>query len=81
MDERKKLKITKEEVGQMFTDPHWSAKFPPVLTIAQVAELLQIPTSTLYQWKSQGKLVGCYQRTGKHLRFFRNRLILRIFNK
>ena len=81
MDSGKKMKVSKEEVGRMFTSPYWDERFPPVLTIAQAAELLQIPVSTLYQWKSQGKLVGYYQRTGKHLRFFRNRLILRIFNK
>ncbi|MCA9014766.1 MAG: hypothetical protein KDA77_05475 [Planctomycetaceae bacterium] len=40
-----------------------------------------MPKATLYQWRSEGRLTGCVQRVGKHLRFFRDRLILKVMNK
>lgn len=81
MSVRKPLKLSREEIAQSWEVGGWAAKYPPVLTIGQAAELLQIPKETLYQWRSQGKLTGCCQRTGKHLRFFRDRLVLKIMNE
>ena len=51
-----------------------------MLTVDQAAELLSVPKATLYAWKSQGKLKGCCQKLGKHLRFFRDRLIQTVMN-
>lgn len=81
MKERQTLKITQQEVTQAFSTGDWAAKYPPLLKIDQAAELLQIPKATLYQWRSEGRLTGCVQRVGKHLRFFRDRLVLKLMNK
>ena len=81
MTARNKLKITREEVTQNFSDVVWATKFPPILTVNQASEMLQISKSTLYQWRSEGKLSGCTQRLGKHLRFLRDRLFLTAMNK
>lgn len=62
-------------------DPNLASRFPPVLTTDQAAELLQVPKATLYDWSSRGLLKGCARKVGKHLRFFRDRLLLKIFNE
>jgi excisionase family DNA binding protein len=75
------LKLTKAEIGSAFADPHWAGEFPPVLSVEQAARLLQVPKATVYDWSSRGLLRGCSRRVGKHLRFFRDRLITTIFNE
>ncbi|QDV20641.1 Helix-turn-helix domain protein [Gimesia panareensis] len=81
MSERQTLKITGDEITQSFSVGEWADKYPPILTIDQAAELLQIPKATLYQWRSAGRLTGCVQRVGKHLRFLRDRLVLKLMSK
>ena len=75
------LKLTKPEIASAFDDPHWAGEFPPVLSVDQAARLLQVPKATVYDWSSRGLLRGCGRRLGKHLRFFRDRLIVRAFNE
>jgi excisionase family DNA binding protein len=75
------LKLTARELAGAFADPGWAGKFPPVLSVDQVAELLQVPKLTVYDWHSRGLLRGCCRKTGKYLRFFRARLVLLIFNQ
>jgi len=75
------MKLTSTEIDAAFADPHWAAKFPPIMTIQQAAELLQIPVATLYDWRSRGVLTGSCRKVGKHLRFFRNRLVQRVMNE
>lgn len=75
------LSLTTKEVTQAFSDACWSARYPPVLTCDQAAELLQVPKQTIYDWSSRGLLKGCSRRMGKHLRFFRDRFLLHVFNE
>jgi excisionase family DNA binding protein len=75
------LKLTAQEVAALFTDPVCCSRFPPLLTIDQAAELLQIPVATLYDWRSRGLLGNCSRRLGKHVRFYRDRLIHLVFNE
>jgi hypothetical protein len=75
------LKLSEKETAAAFSDPNWAATFPPVLSVEQAAGLLQVPIGTIYDWSSRGLLTGCSRRVGKHLRFFRDRLILTIFNE
>jgi excisionase family DNA binding protein len=75
------LRLTAQDVASTFADPVWGAKFPPVLTVDQAAELLQLPRQTLYDWSSRGLLRGCCRKVGKHLRFFRDRFLLLVFNE
>ena len=42
------LRLTATEVANAFSDPASGARFPPVLTIDQAAELIQLPKQTLY---------------------------------
>lgn len=75
------LKLNDQEIKSAFTEGPWAERFPPVLTIDQAAELIQIPKSTLYDWRSRGVLDRCSRRVGKRVRFFRDRLIQQIFNE
>lgn len=74
------LQLTKAEVADTFERGEWGTHFPPILSIDQAAELLQIPKQTIYDWRSRGLLKGCGRKVGKHLRFFRDRLILHVMN-
>jgi excisionase family DNA binding protein len=74
------LRLTARDLADAFADPAWAAKFPPVLSVDQAAALLQVPKATVYDWRSRGLLQGCSRRVGKHVRFFRDKLILQIFN-
>ena len=46
--------------------------YPPLLTVNQTAELVQIPKKTIYEWSSRGLLQGCSCRAGRHLRIHRD---------
>lgn len=75
------LHLSKTEAAAAFAAEVWAEKFPPVMTVDQAAELVQVPKATVYSWRSQGLLKGCCRRVGKHLRFFRDRLILKLMNE
>jgi hypothetical protein len=75
------LKLTAKEAAALFADTSWAARFPPVLSVNQVAELLQIPKQTIYDWSSRGLLGGCTFRAGKYLRFLRDCLLRRLYNE
>ena len=73
--------LTAGEVDGFFSDPAWAAAFPPILTVAQAADLAQVPKQTVYAWSSQGLLAGCSRRAGRHLRILRNKFIQKLFNE
>jgi excisionase family DNA binding protein len=81
MDGDTNLKLTDREIASTFADPLWAERFPPVMTVKQAAELLQIPVDTIYQWRSRELLKGCCRKIGKHLRFYRDRLVKKVFNE
>ncbi len=80
MASQQQLRISRDEISQAFLSGDWSSRYPPLLTVDQAAALLAVPKATIYAWRSQGKLTGCSQRLGKHLRFFRDRLIQKVMN-
>ena len=75
------LHLTDREIGQVFSDPAWAAKFPPILTIQQAADLLQAKLGTIRDWRSRGLLTTCSRKVGKEVKFWRDRLIKAIFNE
>jgi excisionase family DNA binding protein len=81
MDGKLSLDLSPAEIAAAFSDPLYAERFPPVLTTEQAAELLQYPLDTIYQWRARGLLDRCSQKVGKHVRFFRDRLIALIFNE
>lgn len=73
--------LTAKDVAVMFADPAWAAKFPPLLTVDEAAQLARVPKQTVYSWSSQGLLQGCSRKVGKHLRVLRDKFILKLCNE
>jgi|tagenome__1003787_1003787.scaffolds.fasta_scaffold18588280_2 hypothetical protein len=80
MDGDKDLNLTDAEIARLFADPETAEKFPPILKLAEAAELLQVPPGTLRDWRSRGLLPGCARKLGREVRFLRDRLIKQVFN-
>lgn len=72
--------FTAAELAATFADPEMAHRFPPVLSVHQAAELLQIPVATVRDWSSRGLLRGCARKIGKHLRISRDRFYQQAFN-
>jgi excisionase family DNA binding protein len=81
MDGDVDLKLTDREIAAFFTDPAIAARFGPILTFEEAAELLRVPVGTLRDWRSRGRLPGCARKLGREVRFLRDRLIKRVFNQ
>lgn len=77
----KGLRLNATEVAITFSPTELAHRYPPILTVRQTAELLQVPQNTIYDWSSRGLLAGCARRVGKHLRVYRDRLIHKVFNE
>jgi hypothetical protein len=81
MDDDKNLQLSDREIAACFNDPASAARFPPVLNIQQAAELLCVPVGTMRDWRSRGLLSNCGRRVGREVKFFRDRLIKKVFNE
>lgn len=77
----KRLQLTKGEFDRAFSREEVVKEFPPILDVKGVAKLLSLKShKTVYHWISQGWLDGAYRKRGKHLLFWRDRVIQRIFD-
>jgi hypothetical protein len=81
MDGDSSLRLTDKEIALSFSDPLWAERFPPVMSVPQAAELLDVPVATIYDWRSRGLLGKCSRKFGKHVHFFRDRLVQQVFNE
>ena len=61
-------KLTQQEMESALN------KYPPIMTLDEVGELLQLKVSTLYRHISEGRYHKAVKR-GKPVRFWRDRLI------
>ena len=68
------------ELATAFADPESARRFPPILNVAQAADLMQVPIATVHDWSSRGLLRGCARKIGKHLRISRDRFLRKAFN-
>jgi hypothetical protein len=50
------VKLSADELTTNFASGPWAEKYPPILTIAQAAEMLQVPVGTLRFWRTSGRL-------------------------
>jgi hypothetical protein len=74
------LNLSREELLAPFRDTKWGEEFPPIMDVQQVSALLRLPVQTIYQMSSQEHFINCAVKVGKHLRFYRDRLLQSIFN-
>ena len=75
------LKLTDREITAAFDEPEMTQRFPPVLTLDQASDLLQVPVGTLRDWRSRELLGSCCRKLGRHVRFYRDRLLKLAFNE
>lgn len=71
--------LSTNEIARAFADEE-GRRFPPILGIEQVGELLGRAVSTIREWVAKGYLDGCFRRRGKRLAFWRDRVIDKFFN-
>ena len=69
--------LTEREVTEAFGT---SDRYGPILTLEQAAELVHLAPSTLKRKVSEGCFKGAVSR-GKPLLFWRNRFLLKVWNK
>jgi Helix-turn-helix domain len=74
------LRLTAREIAAA-CESAGAPPIPPVMTLEEAATLLRIPEGTLRDWRSRGLLKSCCRKVGKHLRFFRDRLLQKVFNE
>ena len=55
------------------------SSIPAILKTPEAARLLRVSKKTLYEWLAQGLLSGTYVKRGKHLFFWRDKLIEAFF--
>lgn len=67
------------EITRAFS-PEVGSQVGPILSPTQLAAVLQLSVSTIYEWIAKGRLDGTFRKRGKHLRFWRDRAIEKIFN-
>jgi hypothetical protein len=76
----RKPNLTRNEIARTF-DSNLSAKYPPILSPDQLAELAGgLSVNTIYFWIEEGRLDGAFRKRGKHLLIWRDRAIDLLFN-
>ncbi len=55
-------------------------KFPPILSLDDLATLLNVSRKTLDGWKSKGRLEGTYRKRGKRVFVLRDRAIKQLLD-
>jgi hypothetical protein len=74
-----KLNLTSSDLAAPFAGD-WAERYPPILSRRQVAGLLGLSVKTIDDWLSKGRLDGTFRKRGKHLFFWRDRLLENVFN-
>jgi excisionase family DNA binding protein len=75
----KKPNLTRNEIARAF-EGDLAAKFPPILSPAQLAELLGLSIKTIYLWIADGRLDGVFRKRGKHCLIWRDGALDKLFN-
>lgn len=76
----KSINLRAAEIAAAFDTEDLRRRFPPIITLQQLAELLQRSRKTIYLWIDKGRLDGTFRKRGKGHLFWRDRVLDRIFN-
>ena len=80
METTQPLSMSDAEITRTFADSEVAKRFPPILTVVQAAELLQVRPGTVRSWFSRSKLESCARKKGGRIRIVRDRFIKWYFN-
>ena len=75
---RKKM-LTQGELTAPFTDGTGD-RFPVILSVQGLSELLGLSPKTIYDWISKGRLDGTFRKRGKHIFLWRDKVLELLFN-
>lgn len=76
----KGINLKLSEIAAALDTEDLRRRFPPILTVPQVAELLQRSPKTIYFWIERGRLKGACRKRGKGHMLWRDRVLDRVFN-
>ena len=65
MTPRRKPQLTSDQIAQAFT-PELAAKYGPIVSPAQFAELVGLSPKTISEWIRKGRLDRALRKRGKH---------------
>ncbi len=71
---RRSPQLSLDEIRRAMSD------YPPIITVKQLAKILNLSASTMYFWISQGRLCGAMRKRGRHNLIWRDRVISLIFD-
>jgi hypothetical protein len=74
-----KPRLTEEELMRPF-EGEGAARFPAVLSPAQLGELLGKSPKTIYHWIAKGRLDGAFRKRGKSCLIWRDRALKIVFD-
>ncbi len=75
----RRRKLTKIEIHNACAQKG-SMQVPPILSPAQLADLLQVSVKTIYEWIAKGRMDGAFRKRGKHILLWRDRALDILFN-
>ena len=75
----RKRNLTTGDIEQAFAGVE-AARFPIIMSPAQLADLLGMSVKTVYGWMTEGRLDGAYRKRGKHNLIWRDRALEILFN-
>ena len=73
------INLQLDEIATSFATEPWASRYPPLLTIEQLADLFQVSKRTAYQWIAEGLFDGAISKSGTHRRVFRDRAVQLLF--
>ena len=76
----KGIDLKREEITAALDTEDLRRQFPLILTVSQLAELLQRSRKTTYCWIEKGRLDGAFRKRGKGHLLWRDRVLDRVFN-
>lgn len=75
-----KINLRPEDIHQAFDVQGLRETYPPLLSPAQVGEMLGYQRATIYEWIARGRLNCACRKRGKHVRCWRDKVLDRYFN-
>ena len=76
----KNINLKQAEIAAALGTEYMRRRFPPILTVPQLAELLQRSPKTIYCWIERGRPDGAFRKRGKGHLLWRDRALDRVFN-
>ncbi len=55
-------------------------RFPVILSVQELADLLGLSPKTLYEWIAKKRLDGAFRKRGKHILIWRDKVLDLLFN-